>query len=159
MATGWDPVDMEKAAFHEAGHAVVMWLLGIPLKRIYLDLNSEGGGVNPDVDAECAARLSLLQVMAARYAGPVSESMFGGPDNQWTERRAKHDNKMASLLLDRNGIAPFGADGQSLKTRAHSWVEELLRRHETRVRRVAKRLLQPPHKMNPARFKRLMREG
>jgi hypothetical protein len=37
--------------------------------------------------------------------------------------------------------------------------EKLLRRHEARVGRVAKRLLRPPHKMNPARFKQLMREG
>ena len=57
MATTWDPDDMKKVAFHEAGHAVVMWLLGIPLKHIRLDLEKEGGGVEPDVDAKCAARL------------------------------------------------------------------------------------------------------
>jgi len=158
MATDWASDDMAKVAFHEAGHAVVMWLLGIPLERIYLDLNSQGGGVLPDVDAECAARLSLLQVVAARYAGPVSERMFGGPPNQYTERRAKHDDKMASWVLDRNGTEPFGSEGQSLKTRGEFWAEELLRRHEARVARVAKRLQQAPHKMNHARFKRLMRE-
>jgi hypothetical protein len=159
MATDWDPDDMAKVAVHEAGHALVAWLFGIPLKRIYLDLNSQGGAAVPDVDVECAARLNLLQAIAVHYAGPVSERTFGGPPNQNTERRADHDNKMASLMLDRNGTAPFDADGLSLKARAHSRVEELLRRHESRIRRVAKRLLQPPHKMNPARFKRLMREG
>ena len=76
--TDWNPGDMAKVTFHEAGHAVVMWLLGVPIKGIYLDLNSQGGSALPNVDAECAARQSLLQVMAARYAGPVSESMFGG---------------------------------------------------------------------------------
>jgi hypothetical protein len=110
------------------------------------------------VHAEVAARLSLPEVMAARYAGPISESMFGGPPNQNTERRADHDNKMASLMLDRNGTEPFGADGLSLKTRGRSWAEKLLHRHEARIEKVAKRLLLPPHKMNAARFKRLMRE-
>jgi hypothetical protein len=48
--------------------------------------------------------------------------------------------------------------GQALQTRTYSWAEKLLRRHEARVERVAKRPLQPPHKMNPARFKQLMRD-
>jgi ATP-dependent Zn protease len=28
MVTTWDRDDMAKVAFHEAGHAVVMWLFG-----------------------------------------------------------------------------------------------------------------------------------
>jgi hypothetical protein len=40
-----------------------------------------------------------------------------------------------------------------------SWAKKLLCRHEARVGRVAKRLLQPPHKLSAARFKQLMREG
>lgn len=42
MATAWDPVDMEKVAFHEAGHAIVGWLFGLPLKGICLDLEKAG---------------------------------------------------------------------------------------------------------------------
>jgi hypothetical protein len=132
--------------------------LGVPIKRIRLDLNTQGGSVDPDVDAGVAARQSLLEVMAARYAGPIAESMFGGPPNQNTERRAEDDDEWAGWQLNKNGVAPSGADGQSLKTRGRSWAEELLRRHEPRIRRLTKRLLRPPHKLNPARFKQLMRE-
>jgi hypothetical protein len=35
---------------------------------------------------------------------------------------------------------------------------KLVRRHKARLARVALRLLQPPHRMNYAQFKRLMRE-
>jgi hypothetical protein len=89
MATTWDPDDMEKVAFHEAGHAVVAWLFGLPLKRIYLDLKTEGGGVAPDL--ERAACLCLAQLVAVQYGGPISEKMFRSPGNQWTERRAAFD--------------------------------------------------------------------
>jgi hypothetical protein len=111
-----------------------------------------------DLEAECAARLNLLEVMAARYAGPVSERMFGGQPNHNTEDRAEHDDQMASWQLDLNGVAPSGDDRGFLKTRGRSWAEKLLRRHEARIGKVANRLLQPPHKLNPARFKQLMRE-
>jgi len=158
MATDWDPDDMAKVAFHEAGHAVVMWLLSVPIKRIRLDLNTQGGSVDPNVDAEVAARQSLLEVMAARYAGPIAESMFGGPPNQNTERRAEDDDEWAGWQLNKNGVAPSGADGQSLKTRGRSWAEELLRRHESRVRQIAKRLLQPPYKITREQFEQMMQE-
>ena len=41
--TDWDPDDMAKVAVHEAGHAVVAWPFGLPLKRIYLDLATQRG--------------------------------------------------------------------------------------------------------------------
>jgi hypothetical protein len=63
------------------------------------------------------------------------------------------------VLLEKNGTPEEEPEGQAIQTRAYDWAEKLLRRHEARVARVAKRLLQPPHKMNPARFKQLMREG
>jgi hypothetical protein len=56
------------------------------------------------------------------------------------------------------GAARTGADWQSLKISGHSWAEKLLRRHETRVWRVAKRLLQPPYKITREQFEQLMQE-
>ena len=153
MATDWEPDDMAKVAFHEAGHAVVAWLFGLPLKRIYLNLEKEGGGV------VAATARCLVQQIVCHYGGPVSEKMFGGPANQWTSRRALVDHAKVHGLLVENGTPEEEPEGQALQIRAYAWVEKLLLSHESRVRRVAKRLLQPPHKMNPARFKRLMREG
>ena len=66
MAATWDPVDMQKVAFHEAGHAVVAWLFGLPLKRIYLDLETEGGGAVSEVDL---AHLCIVQALPRKSIG------------------------------------------------------------------------------------------
>jgi Peptidase M50B-like len=153
MATTWDPVDMEKTAFHEAGHAVVAWSLGARRTRIYLDLEKQGGEA---ISAVAPTRLCIVQQIAFHYAGPVSEKIFKGPASS---PRARADHMNVHVLLEKNGTPEEEPEGQALQTRAYALVEKLLRRHEARIGRVAKRLLQPPHKMNPARFKRLMREG
>jgi hypothetical protein len=143
---------MEKVAFHEAGHAVVGWLFGLPLAYIYLDLEKEGGeAAHKRVQSVC-----LVQQIAILYAGAVSEQIFKGPA---VPRRANIDRVNVHLLLERNGTPEKEPEGQALQTRAYSSAEKLLRRHEAKVERVANSLLQPPHKMNPARFKQLMREG
>ena len=142
MATTWDPIDMEKVAFHEAGHAVVQWLFGLSPKRIYLDLETEGGA------AVAPASPCLVQQVAIFYAGTAA--VF---------RRSIEDRMNVHVLLEKNGTPEEEPEGQALKARGCSWAEKLLRKHEARVRRVTKRLLLPPHKMNPARFKQLMREG
>jgi hypothetical protein len=145
---------MEKTAFHEAGHAVVGWLFGLPPKRMYLNLETEGGEVVP-VDP-FASRLCLVKRIAYLYAGPVSEEIFKGPASS---RRCSGDHANVHVLLEKNGTPEEEPEGQGLQKRAYALVEKLLRRQESRVERVAKRLMQPPHKMNPARFKRLMHEG
>jgi hypothetical protein len=156
MATTWDPVDVEKAAYHEAGHTVVAWSFGLPLARVYLDLEKEDGGV--DYLAERFDRLCLLQQIVFHYGGPVLENIFRGPASS---KRCSGDHVNVHVLLEKNGTPkeePEG-EGQALQTRAYSWAEKLLRRHEARAGRVAERLLQPPHKLSTARFKQLMREG
>jgi ATP-dependent Zn protease len=35
MATTWDHKDMEKAAYHEAGHAIVAWSIGLVVRSIH----------------------------------------------------------------------------------------------------------------------------
>ena len=57
--TDWDPDDMAKVAVHEAGHAVVAWLFGRPLKGIYLTWQRKAG-----VDAATAH--CLAQEIAPR---------------------------------------------------------------------------------------------
>jgi hypothetical protein len=141
---------MEKVAFHEAGHAVVAWLFGLSLKRIYLDLKTEGGAAPADGPASLAKKIAIY------YAGNVSEEIFKGPA---VPRRAHADRYYVRRLLEENGTPEDEPEGQALIAKGCSWAEKLLRRHEARVGRVAKRLLQSPHKLNPARFKQLMREG
>jgi hypothetical protein len=89
---------------------------------------------------------------------PPAEQATARQD-QSGKTRAIAERVNGHLLLERNGTPEKEPEGQALQTRAYSWAEKLLRRHEAKVERVANSLLQPPHKMNPARFKQLMREG
>jgi hypothetical protein len=155
MATPWDPVDMEKTAFHEAGHAIVEWSLGVPPARIYLDLENRSGGTVPAVDP---SRLCLVQQIAIHYAGPKAEEIFTGFARA-RDHAARADHLWVHVLLEKNGTPEEEPEGQALQTSAYACAEKLLRRHEPRIRRVANRLMRPPHKLNGARFKRLMREG
>jgi hypothetical protein len=111
MATTWDPVDREKVAFHEAGHAVVAWLFGLPLVRIYLDLETEGGAA-----LSMAADSSLVQQIAVLYAGKVSEEIFRGPA---VSRRSLEDRVNVHVLLEKNGTPEEEPEGQAIQTRAY----------------------------------------
>jgi hypothetical protein len=75
MTPAWDPVDMEKVAFHEAGHAIVGWLFGLPLAYIYLDLEKEGG----ETAHRKSRSLCLVQQIATFGAGTVAEEIFKVP--------------------------------------------------------------------------------
>jgi hypothetical protein len=153
MATTWDPVDREKVAFHEAGHAVVAWLFGLPLVRIYLDLETEGGGAVSEVDL---THLCIVHQIAFHYAGPVSEEIFKGPASS---HRCSGDHLNVYVLLEKNGTPEEKTEGQAIQKRAYTLAEKLLRRHEAKVARVAEALLPPPHEIDGAKFEQLMRVG
>jgi hypothetical protein len=125
-----------------------------PTPQGHLSRLGKGGEAAHIVAA--TSRLCLVQRIAILCAGAVSEEIFKGPA---VSRRSNADRLNVHVLLEKNGTPEEGPEGQVLIARGRSWAEKLLRRHEARVGRVAKRLLQPPHKMNPARFKQLMQEG
>ena len=65
-------VDMKKTAVHEAGHAIVAWLFGLALTRIYLDLETEGGGPSQkSILPSCASSSKLPSTTRA-----LSQSIF-----------------------------------------------------------------------------------
>jgi hypothetical protein len=103
------------------------------------------------IDAACA----VLTFDVPPTQAPLTRGFLCA--REWQPKPA--DRLNVHGLLEKNGTPEEGPEGQVLIARGRSWAEKLLRRHEARVGRVAKRLLQPPHKMNPARFKQLMQEG
>ena len=48
MVTDWDPDDMAKCAYHEAGHAIVAWSFNLVVQRVYLDVGENSGGTETD---------------------------------------------------------------------------------------------------------------
>jgi hypothetical protein len=109
------------------GHAAVAWSFGLPLARVYLDSEKEGGDV--DYPAERFDRLCLLQQIVFHYGGPVSENIFRGPASS---KRCSGDHVNVHVLLEKNGTPEEEPEGQALQTRTYSWAEKLLRRHEAR---------------------------
>jgi ATP-dependent Zn protease len=73
MTTIWNPDDMAKAAFHEAGHAVVAWSLCLRVEHIELDLANNSGY------AEIANADEVVHQVVISYAGFEAEEMFKGP--------------------------------------------------------------------------------
>jgi len=153
MATTWDPIDMEKVAFHEAGHAVVAWALGARPTRIYRGLEKQDGAAISEVDL---THPCIVQQIAFHYAGPVSEEIFKGPASR---HRCSGDHLNVHVLLQKNGTPEEEPEGQALQIRTYALAEKLLRRHEAKVARVAEALLPPPHEIDGAKFEQLMREG
>jgi hypothetical protein len=123
---------MEKVAFHEAGHAVVGWSLGVLPARICLDPKTQGGGVEPAVDP---SQLCLVQQIALHYGGPVSEKIFKGPA---VSRRCLADHVNVHNLLEANGTPEEEPEGQALQKRAYACAEKVLREHKDRVERVCR---------------------
>lgn len=152
MATTWDPIDMEKVAFHEAGHAVVAWLFGLRLKRIYLDLETEGGGA----PAVAPAGLGLVQRIVILYAGTVSEEIFKGPA---VFRRSIEDRANVHVLLEKNGTP----EEDSRRAGSHSQGLFVGRKIIAQARGQGLGGLPSAccsqRTINPARFKQLMREA
>jgi hypothetical protein len=77
--TGWDPNDREKTAYHEAGHAIVLWTFGVlPTGRIHLDHEKEEGGCTA-TDLGAPTRLRPVQQIATWLAGYEAEEAFRPP--------------------------------------------------------------------------------
>jgi hypothetical protein len=158
MAADWAPDDMEKAAFHEAGHAVVGWSFGVKVHDVYLDVANNSGAMRappeplPD---------DVTHKVAIWYAGFEAEYMFKGPAvfvrAEGDFKRADEDLKNALANKFYTGL--YSPQGRQLQAACRTCAQERLREHEARVRRVAEALLQPPHKIDAAKFEQLMREG
>jgi Peptidase M50B-like len=59
VTTTWDPDDMAKAAFHEAGHAVVAWSFCLSVEHIELDVRNNSGHVKMAPPEEAVHRVAV----------------------------------------------------------------------------------------------------
>jgi len=154
MATDWDPEDIEKAAYHEAGHAIVAWSLDLQVDGVYLDPVGNSG------HAMIALAKDPIQQVTVWYAGFEAEDIFKGPA---AFVRAEEDFLWANEELTKKLREEFGqrkmvqsAEGRWFQISCRARAQELLRQHKDRVERVVKELLQPPHEIKRERFEQLM---
>lgn len=145
----WDPDDKERAALHEAGHAVVAWSFGVTVECIYLDLEKESGGVN--VPPTSDAHLKPVERIATRYAGCESEEAFKPPAN-WN--RGKDDRFRIGQILDEHTPGET-RERQDLREKGCACAKARLHEHEAKVRLVGDHLVQH-HYIDRVEFEAMM---
>jgi len=153
VVPGWDPIDMEKAAFHEVWHAVVAWSFNLVVHRVYLDIANNSGGMQ----TPSSPPNDVTHRNAISYAGFEAENIFKGPASFL---RADDDRTRAWGVIA-NAIAPrniFSLEGRRLEIASRACAQERLREHTKKLRQVAKRLLKSPHEITREQFEQLMQD-
>jgi ATP-dependent Zn protease len=72
----WDREDMEKAAYHEAGHAVVAWSFDLVVGSVHLDVANNSGHAKI---ADAHRLEDVTHRVAVSYAGFEAEDTFKRP--------------------------------------------------------------------------------
>ncbi|WP_375304111.1 hypothetical protein WI560_16910 [Bradyrhizobium sp. A11] len=89
--------DQRGAAFHEAGHAVVAWALGLAVERVEIAINADDAKGAADIEYNPA--LDLIDQIAICAAGLEAQRLFDAPTHHgagWGDY-----GKMVELLEDR----------------------------------------------------------
>src|SRR5215831_13835161 len=150
QALTWDPEDKERTALHEAGHAVVAWSFGITVGCIHLDIEKEGG----HAQIASTAHLEHFEQIANWLAGFGAEQVFKPPGRK---ANAMIDCGEVRRLLRENGTSDDEAEGREIHERGRTCTEDRLRKHATKVRRVADHLIEY-HYMDRVLFEAMMQE-
>ncbi len=72
--------DQRGAAFHEAGHAVVAWALGLQVWRVEIAIDADDAKGAADIDDNVA--LSLVDRLAICAAGLEAQKLFDAPTHE-----------------------------------------------------------------------------
>jgi ATP-dependent Zn protease len=121
-------------AYHEAGHAIVGWALGLCVVEITIRDDRPG----EHTKMAGAERLPLIDRIAVLNAGRQAEEIFGHLLPSWASGR---DREESLNFLSANGIR----ETQQMKTRideGRARAHELLRKHENDVHRLVARLIE-----------------
>ncbi len=78
-------------AYHEAGHAVVAWALGVPVGTVHVRESDASGGT----DIGATDHLTRIERIALCYAGYAAEKVFGYPAHE----QAPFDDRWMILNL------------------------------------------------------------
>src|SRR5262249_7795659 len=150
LSLAWNPEDKERTALHEAGHAIVARSFGVTVGCIHLDLETEGGHAH----FASTAHLKHFEQIANWLAGFEAEQAFKPPGRK---AKAMIDCGEVCRILRENGTPEEETEGQALRERGRACAERLLREHESKVRRVARHLVEH-HYMDRVLFEAMMQE-
>ena len=126
-------------AFHEAGHAVVAWLLNLRVESICI---CEIGAGNSQTKTDAPDHLSLMHQLATLATGLEAGRVFNRP---LPEEVGYRDRLMAITLVREHHKGLAWDDIQSHLATGHAHARELLLEHRNRVIRVAEHLRDVRH--------------
>jgi ATP-dependent Zn protease len=127
-------------AYHEAGHAVVAWSLGLEVAAIWVSDDDASGGMDP-AEPDQVDRLPLVDQLAVCYGGEAAENIFGHHithDQAWWGDQGK-----VIELLIANGISPENGDGRAsaLRDQGYDRASSLVEARKSEVVAVAEHLV------------------
>ena len=136
-------------AYHEAGHAVVGWALGVPVVtcRVYYD-DQKGWKGGTDADVAEVDRLELPERLAFFTAGYTAEQVFQCPIRH--DRAADGNNAQIYLALMGQGIPE--QDHPARIAEGEGIAREHLETHKARVTALAECLVKRGHVDDASKF-------
>lgn len=121
-------------AYHEAGHAVVAWSLGLQVRGVRVSDEDASGGA----EIGGADRLSLVDHISLCAAGYAAERVF---DCRTHELAGFNDRLKIMELITRSGKSEEEY-GPALRDEGYERARELLVRHERKVNQLAGQLVE-----------------
>lgn len=142
---------LEATAYHEAGHAVVRFLVQLSFREVTIVPTDDtlgcisGGRVlndfHPDWDDSPRVKSHLERHILSRYGGPLAERRFARQQgHRWQRNLSQGDCNQA---LDLAGYLPMGSMKETEAYLNWLWVrvEAMLEHHWAAVEALAKELL------------------
>ena len=121
-------------AYHEAGHAVVAWSLGLPIGVVSASDDDASGGTQIGL----ADHLPLVEQIAVCSAGIAAAEVFGHPTH---ELAGFNDQVQIMHLIEAHGISE-GEQGPALRHEAYSFARARLEAHRSKVVTLAELLVE-----------------
>jgi ATP-dependent Zn protease len=121
-------------AYHEAGHAVVAWSLGLPVGTIRVTVDDAGGGA----EIGAADHLPLIEQVAVCSAGSAAEEVF---ECSAHELASFNDHVKVLNLIEANGVSEQ-EHGSALRDEGYNCARAYLESHRSQVIKLVDRLVE-----------------
>jgi ATP-dependent Zn protease len=141
--------DRRGAAYHEAGHAVVAWALGLQIGLIVIGIDRDDARGGTDIDSD-QSHLSQIDRIAICVADLEAQELFQAPLHDLTALRD------LSMVIEIIGEELPEGQNRRLRRTASRRARELILQHQARVARLATRLIERS-RVTPDEFIKVMK--
>jgi hypothetical protein len=113
-------------AYHEAGHAVVAWSLGLPVGAVSVSADDASGGTQISL----SDHLALIEQIAVCSAGIAAAEVFGHPIPH--ELAGFRDNERIMNLIEMHSVSEE-VQGPALREEGYNFARARLEAHRSKV--------------------------